>query len=102
MKNYKIVFRHDSKRLENGSLETSNYSYVLVEDVENVDLSEGECDITNSDGTEEKIEKKFLSSITPGSTMAAMFTGSKLVNMQDFKKATVDFFKERGVEVNLI
>lgn len=100
MRNYKIVFLHEIKEV-NGHSATSNYSYVLVSSEEDVNLSEGECKITKDNGEELMVEKKYLASITPGSIMATMITGSNLVSMEDFKQSTVDFFKKKGVEISL-
>lgn len=95
---FKIVFHHDTDEKN----KTSNFKYVAVNKEENVSLSEGKCNVLFIDGTEKEIEKKNLSEVTPGSIMAAIFSGSNVATMDDFKKESKNFFKKYGVNVVII
>jgi hypothetical protein len=97
-KEFKIVFRHDTDEKNN----TSNFQYVAVDKDEDVSLAEGKCEVLFIDGQEKEVEKRNLSEVTPGSIIAAIFSGSNVATMEDFKKESVNFFKKFGVNVVII
>lgn len=94
----KVVFLHDID--EKGKV--CNFKYVLVDKNENVNLvKDDELTIFDGEGIERKVPRKNLSEISPGSTLAALFSGADFLDINDFKRESEKFFEKRGLQVTI-